>query len=162
MTENISELIAEARANVERAADATTGKQAERIRAGEVSDDRLRLLVQLADALEAEHERGDEGWRVASDQTRLERDRAEKAKAERDAAYAVIEQVKLIIGPNHGLSINEEKVWMAVHAAVPADTLREVKAEAWWEGVNHQWKHRPIGNRVLEFENPYREGADRG
>lgn len=45
-------LIAEARDNVERAASASSTNQAERIRAGESGDDRLRLLVRLADALE--------------------------------------------------------------------------------------------------------------
>lgn len=31
---------------------------------------------------------------------------------------------------------------------------------AWWEGVNDQWKHRPIGNRILETACPYpRSGA---
>lgn len=51
--QTVEELIADAKANVESAASATTGKFAERIRAGEVADDRLRLLVKLADALKA-------------------------------------------------------------------------------------------------------------
>jgi hypothetical protein len=33
---------------------------------------------------------------------------------------------------------------------------REVAAKTWWQGVNAQWKHRPIGNRVLDISNPYR------
>lgn len=33
----------------------------------------------------------------------------------------------------------------------------QVTAEAWWRGVNDQWKHRPIGNRMLESKNPYKE-----
>lgn len=38
-----------------------------------------------------------------------------------------------------------------------AKVKREAAAEAWWEGVNDQWKHRPIGNRVLETDNPHRK-----
>jgi hypothetical protein len=41
--------------------------------------------------------------------------------------------------------------WLAAHD-------REVAAAAWWEGAEAQWKHRPVGNRVLESENPHREG----
>lgn len=36
---------------------------------------------------------------------------------------------------------------------------RDGLGRAWWEGVNAQWKHRPIGNRLIEFANPYREGS---
>lgn len=36
------------------------------------------------------------------------------------------------------------------------------QAEAWWEGVNDQWKHRPIGARLIEFANPYENGSDDG
>lgn len=31
----------------------------------------------------------------------------------------------------------------------------QVAAEAWWRGVNDQWKHVAQGNRLLEFKNPY-------
>lgn len=41
--------------------------------------------------------------------------------------------------------------WLAAHD-------REVAAAAWWEGVQAQWKHRPLGNRLLPAVNPYREG----
>lgn len=40
----------------------------------------------------------------------------------------------------------------------PDSTLRARDAEKWWEGVTAQWQHRPLGNRVLESECPYREG----
>jgi hypothetical protein len=35
-------------------------------------------------------------------------------------------------------------------------------AEARWEGVNDQWKARPIGHRLIETANPYRKDDDRG
>ena len=46
-------LIAEARQEVDRAAESATPNQAERIRAGRADDTRLALIVQLTDALEA-------------------------------------------------------------------------------------------------------------
>jgi len=52
-SEKTTALIAEARAEVERAAQSATPNQGERIRAGESDDVRLSLLVRLADALEA-------------------------------------------------------------------------------------------------------------
>lgn len=45
-------------------------------------------------------------------------------------------------------------------SAAPVSVLRERDAEVWWEGATAQWEHRPIGNRVLESENPHRAGAD--
>ena len=41
-----------------------------------------------------------------------------------------------------------------------AEVAEAKLAEAWWEGVNDQWKHRPIGLRVPEFANPYRDVPD--
>lgn len=38
----------------------------------------------------------------------------------------------------------------------PNSPSSEALARAWWEGANAQWKHRPIGNRIPETENPYR------
>ncbi len=37
-----------------------------------------------------------------------------------------------------------------------AEVARAAAEKAWWEGVNDQWKHRPIGVRLNEFDNPYR------
>lgn len=50
--EAIGAIIAEARANVASAAFGATPNQAEKILRGEVADDRIRLLVSMADALE--------------------------------------------------------------------------------------------------------------
>lgn len=35
--------------------------------------------------------------------------------------------------------------------------LYNQKADAWWRGVNDQWKHLPQGARLIEFANPYRD-----
>lgn len=42
------------------------------------------------------------------------------------------------------------------HLAHAAEVARMAAEKAWWEGVNDQWKHRPIGVRLNEFDNPYR------
>lgn len=47
-----------------------------------------------------------------------------------------------------------------LEAADTDDALRDVRAKAWWEGVEWQWKHRPVGNRAPETENPYRKEVD--
>ena len=47
----------------------------------------------------------------------------------------------------------------AADRVLASDWLAGVKAAAWWEGVNDQWKHRPVGNRVLESQNPHRKGT---
>lgn len=43
------------------------------------------------------------------------------------------------------------------NSQAPSEALAEFAAKIWWEGVQHQWKHRPVGNRVVESENPYRK-----
>lgn len=40
--------------------------------------------------------------------------------------------------------------------AIAADAETKI-GDAWWEGVTAQWQHRPMGNRVLETDNPYRK-----
>lgn len=40
----------------------------------------------------------------------------------------------------------------AIHG--PAVT-QGAAARAWWRGVNDQWNHRPIGNRLPETHNPF-------
>lgn len=64
-------LVSEARAEVERAAHGTPPVHAARIRAGESDDNRLRLLVQLADALELSIE-ADEAAAVVAPQEHRE------------------------------------------------------------------------------------------
>lgn len=82
--------------------------------------------------------------------------RATSAEARALAAEAVIQA-----------SVNAETFEEAYEALTCFDlsALREhdakVKADAWWEGVNDQWKHRPVGNRVLEHANPYRAAENR-
>ena len=48
--------------------------------------------------------------------------------------------------------------WMVIEWLAPALAAHdaEVARKAWWEGVQHQWKHRPLGNRTPETDNPYR------
>ena len=46
-----------------------------------------------------------------------------------------------------------DSTWVTEHLA---EWLQEERASAWWAGVNHQWEHRPTGNRVLGSDNPYR------
>ncbi|WP_217181571.1 hypothetical protein [Streptomyces sp. AC495_CC817] len=74
MTDRTKGLITEARQNIKAAADSLPPKQRHIILKGESADDRLRLLVQLSDALEAEHERAETatatGERILADALR--------------------------------------------------------------------------------------------
>jgi len=36
-----------------------------------------------------------------------------------------------------------------------------LQSRAWWNGVSDQWKHRPVGNRLPDTENPYRRELER-
>lgn len=118
--QNVAELIAEARANIESAAEATTGKFAERIRTGDVADDRLRLLVKLADALEA----SDEMLKVDIEEALAYSKELEKTGAERDAAYAVIERIGVeYFTPDDTFPADKRMLELAT--TVPADALRE-------------------------------------
>lgn len=38
--------------------------------------------------------------------------------------------------------------------------LKAHDAAKWDEGMSAQWKHRPIGNRMVESANPYRKTTE--
>lgn len=54
----------------------------------------------------------------------------------------------------HGRPVAD--VWeIAQRFAEERNRALDLRAEAWWEGAQAQWKHRPIGNRIPETENPH-------
>lgn len=78
-------------------------------------------------------------------------------------SWRMVEEVTLNSPPTKGtaqmlalISENErlrEKVSLLESASIAFHGRREF---IWWQGVNAQWKHRPIGNRLPETDNPYR------
>lgn len=58
-------------------------------------------------------------------------------------------QMLALISENERL---REKVALLESASIAFHSRRQF---IWWQGVNAQWKHRPIGNRLPEAENPY-------
>jgi hypothetical protein len=174
MTENVAELIEQARRR------ARELREEAGMFGDPVLDADAQQLVDLADALEAEraenehlrrfdwlkrNREAEEGWRVAAEQTRLERDRAEKAEAEHDAAYAALEQEREwweTMREDHAehLMILRDASLRRL-STVPAEALREVKARAWDEGHLRGDVDSYHGYAFGESPNPYREGADR-
>lgn len=61
-----------------------------------------------------------------------------------------------LIGKDRVLAIAARVVAIGMANRYDRDDL----ASAWWDGAQAQWKHRPIGNRIPETENPYRPVSD--
>lgn len=141
-----AELIAEAR---ERAECRDTGSNV------------AQCLRELAAALEASDRRADQEEATAEHLHDEDTREIVALTQERDALAAVVEKVRVVIHGPSGLSINEEKVWQIVNSATaPADALREVKAEAWYEGSVAQRMYvdnRRAGRNGTIPRNPYRE-----
>lgn len=100
----------------------------------------MPLFDQAADALE----------QMA---TTLEYDAAymKNLEAERDAAYAVIEQAVKYAKYDFGTGIQG---LLAIADTVPTDALREVKAQAWAEGYASGQDSTYVD---ISIPNPYRE-----
>lgn len=83
-----------------------------------------------------------------------------EAEGERDRAIAAL----AVSDRQHHECIDKLHALRALHeprsprdaGAGASRLLNEARAQAWWEGVNDQWKHRPQGARLIEFANPYR------
>ncbi|WP_066041938.1 hypothetical protein [Herbiconiux solani] len=99
--------------------------------------------------------------RVAEDQANnnaADAIQAEARAAEAEAVVVALMEATSILGSTDAEMI--QWIGTAFESTRSQEVLARVKAEAWWAGVTAQWEHRPIGNRVLESENPYRAGGD--
>ena len=88
----------------------------------------------------------------------------EGLRAERDGLLATIEQVLSVSKRARPSSVSgnliaDGNALARILTTSPDQSLATLQAAAWWRGVSHQWKHRPIGNRVAEAENPYTKEA---
>lgn len=146
-----AELIAEAKSRAE-LCDADTR---------EAVRDTGNIVARLAAALEAADRRAEQAEATAEHLHDEDTREIVALTQERDALAAVVEKVRAVIHGPSGLSINEEKVWQIVNSATaPADALREVKAEAWYEGSVAQRMYvdnRRAGRNGTIPRNPYRE-----
>lgn len=59
-------------------------------------------------------------------------------------------RVQIRDGAGNRVDVDNPEIVRAIDAYV-----LERMSIAWLGGVNAQWKHRPIGNRIPEIENPY-------
>ncbi len=82
-----------------------------------------------------------------------------RLQAEVAARAAMIEGARGMLGLFIPWNVSPEQIdnLGRILSANPSTVLAARDAEKWWHGVNDQWKHRPIGNRMLEQENPYRK-----
>lgn len=172
MSDEVAELIAEAR---KRAQELCEESGPDEVSVGDpVLDADAQQLVDLADALEqmgttleydATYMKNLEAERDAAYAELADRkvhegqlvDSVNEIADERDAAYAVIEQAVKYAKYDFGTGIQG---LLAIAATVPADALREVKAQVWSEGfrVGRGADH----NSDWWPKNPYREGANHG
>lgn len=124
------------------------------------------LLRELADALEAEHKRSLRFAEAMYSQDREAYERRDKALSERDAALAVIEQIKPLLGGPFTASDGYTSVATADGTAIrevlntiSTDVLSERDAEKWDEGAEAyaEWPQHTNGIPNDPPANPYRQ-----
>lgn len=186
MTEETNaELIAEARTHVTdeyitpdtSAEESLIRRLASALEAAEQRAEEAERLAEVRRETIREYERENEAWSVRAHTAERERDRLDEAfdrdlpwrydevEAQRNQLAAVVEKA-LHHDPLHGESQGLHCGGMApcirsILTAAPADVLREVKAEAWYEGSVAQRMYvdnRRAGRNGTIPRNPYREG----